>query len=277
MSKPTCSFAGCHKAIKARDWCSAHYERWRKHGDPAVLLPPVSPPRAPSQTETCVAKGCALRPLAKNLCAKHYRANRLHGDPLIDKRRIRQPCIHPDCGELARSRGYCHRHYLRIRATGSPYLTPRRVDICTIEGCTTRTTTHAVMCERHYTEMWRYGTLNDRRCADCPRHIDRSRKRCISCALIERYRISKDLGHARRVKMRESRVERVDTRLVYARDRWVCQLCASIVDPNLVWPNPMSASLDHIRSISNGGEHTYLNTQLAHLRCNTAKGNRDVA
>jgi hypothetical protein len=38
----TCLIDDCHKPPKGRGWCSAHYERWRKYGDPlATFLPPV--------------------------------------------------------------------------------------------------------------------------------------------------------------------------------------------------------------------------------------------
>lgn len=33
----TCSIEGCNRSAKARGWCSAHYERWRNHGDPLVV------------------------------------------------------------------------------------------------------------------------------------------------------------------------------------------------------------------------------------------------
>jgi hypothetical protein len=31
-----CSIPDCGKPAKARGWCSAHHERWRKNGDPLV-------------------------------------------------------------------------------------------------------------------------------------------------------------------------------------------------------------------------------------------------
>lgn len=35
MAKPSiCSVQDCGKAVKARGWCTAHYLRWRKHGEP---------------------------------------------------------------------------------------------------------------------------------------------------------------------------------------------------------------------------------------------------
>lgn len=34
MSDATCSIDGCATRAVSRGWCSAHYERWRRHGDP---------------------------------------------------------------------------------------------------------------------------------------------------------------------------------------------------------------------------------------------------
>ena len=33
-SSEACSVARCDRAIRARGWCNAHYEQWRRHGDP---------------------------------------------------------------------------------------------------------------------------------------------------------------------------------------------------------------------------------------------------
>lgn len=32
----TCSVEGCDKPIRNRTWCSTHYSRWRRHGDPLI-------------------------------------------------------------------------------------------------------------------------------------------------------------------------------------------------------------------------------------------------
>lgn len=34
MEKRTCSIDGCDRPQRARGWCSAHWTRWRQHGDP---------------------------------------------------------------------------------------------------------------------------------------------------------------------------------------------------------------------------------------------------
>lgn len=61
---------------------------------------------------------------------------------------------------------------------------------------------------------------------------------------------------------------------VYSRDNWCCHICSGTVDPNKAWPDPMSASVDHVHPLSKGGEHSYANVRCSHLRCNVAKGNR---
>lgn len=61
---------------------------------------------------------------------------------------------------------------------------------------------------------------------------------------------------------------------VVARDGLLCALCGVAVDMELRWPDRMSKSVDHVIPISRGGAHTLENCQLAHLSCNSRKGNR---
>ncbi len=54
----------------------------------------------------------------------------------------------------------------------------------------------------------------------------------------------------------------------------VCALCGGYVDKTLKWPHPMSPSLDHITPRSRGGALLDpKNHQLAHLSCNSSRGN----
>lgn len=86
-----------------------------------------------------------------------------------------------------------------------------------------------------------------------------------------------DAALRRRVQIRGGEVERFSRLEVFARDDWTCGLCDSPVDPTLTFPDPASASLDHIAPVSLGGAHTRANTRLAHLGCNASRGNREVA
>lgn len=58
----------------------------------------------------------------------------------------------------------------------------------------------------------------------------------------------------------------------------VCALCGLPVDKSLRYPNPMSATVDHIIPIARGGHPSDLaNLQLAHLACNLAKSDNIAA
>lgn len=61
---------------------------------------------------------------------------------------------------------------------------------------------------------------------------------------------------------------------IFDRDGWVCGICSEPIDRDLLHPDPMSVSLDHIIPMSKGGGHVPLNVTCAHLFCNLSKGNR---
>jgi len=54
---------------------------------------------------------------------------------------------------------------------------------------------------------------------------------------------------------------------IYERDERICHLCGLSVDR-------ADASMDHLIPVSRGGLHLRANVKLAHLSCNTRKGNR---
>ena len=55
----------------------------------------------------------------------------------------------------------------------------------------------------------------------------------------------------------------------------VCALCGLPIDKSLKFPDPYSASVDHIISIKNGGHPSNIeNLQLTHLICNQIKGSK---
>lgn len=61
---------------------------------------------------------------------------------------------------------------------------------------------------------------------------------------------------------------------ICARDQWMCQLCSDPVDPELRYPEPLCASLDHIVPVAHGGGNEAENLRLAHLVCNVRRGTR---
>jgi hypothetical protein len=78
--------------------------------------------------------------------------------------------------------------------------------------------------------------------------------------------------HLRRSRLFGRKFQNVKAITIFRRDGWICGICGEAVDQNLRWPDPMSASLDHIVPLSLGGHHVALNLQCSHLACNVAKG-----
>lgn len=78
----------------------------------------------------------------------------------------------------------------------------------------------------------------------------------------------------RRAAKRNAYVEDVHRLKVYERDCWRCQLCGCKVRRDAAVPHPRAPTIDHIVPLAAGGEHSYLNTQLACFLCNARKGDR---
>ncbi len=59
---------------------------------------------------------------------------------------------------------------------------------------------------------------------------------------------------------------------VIARDGTLCAICGQDVDVSLRGRRPAAPSLDHVIPLSKGGPHVLANAQLAHMGCNSRKG-----
>lgn len=77
-----CAVQDCDRSAIARGWCNRHYQRWRKHGDPQVVLP-------------------------KGMSAEYLASVRPHRDPTPIT------CGHPDRKHYAK--GLCSPCYHTIR------------------------------------------------------------------------------------------------------------------------------------------------------------------
>lgn len=74
--RPLCSIIGCSASHLARGYCKTHYYRWRRRGDPNVVL-------VRHCQEICRIDGCGQPAIARDLCPRHYMRWRTHGDPTI--------------------------------------------------------------------------------------------------------------------------------------------------------------------------------------------------
>lgn len=59
---------------------------------------------------------------------------------------------------------------------------------------------------------------------------------------------------------------------IFERDGWRCGICRQRINRRLSYPNPRSASLDHIIPLALGGSHTRANVRATHLDCNVQRG-----
>jgi hypothetical protein len=57
---------------------------------------------------------------------------------------------------------------------------------------------------------------------------------------------------------------------IFERDEWVCGICDGDIDPDL-GKHPMSACIDHIVPLKDGGENTPENVRAAHIACNSRR------
>ncbi len=97
---------------------------------------------------------------------------------------------------------------------------------------------------------------------------------CKQAAEARHRRIAKS---RRRAVLRSARVEVVDPFYVFNRDRWTCRLCG-VKTPRSKRGSyeDVAPELDHIIPLSQGGEHSYRNTQCACRKCNAAKSDRPM-
>lgn len=148
-----------------------------------------------------------------------------------------------------------------------------------------RRRTHCRACQAEYRRG--YYADADERAANLDREQDR--RRAWYAANREREAVTRrswheaniDVVRARRIRRRRLKAGAVSepyTRVeICQRDGWVCQICATPVDPVLQGTSdPSAPSIDHIVPLSLGGDDTPANVQLAHFGCNSGKCNRRV-
>lgn len=66
------------------------------------------------------------------------------------------------------------------------------------------------------------------------------------------------------LKRGASKHENVSLDVIFERDKGICSLCLKRV-------KRAEASMDHVIPLMQGGDHTYQNCALAHIRCNCSK------
>jgi hypothetical protein len=71
----SCSIENCENKYKAKGFCSKHYEKNKRLGDPL----------AKKEKQSCSIENCENKYFCKGFCQKHYEKNKTYGDPLAGK------------------------------------------------------------------------------------------------------------------------------------------------------------------------------------------------
>lgn len=109
-STRSCSIEECAKPACKRGWCELHYRRWRRHGDPTIVLVQYRGP------ETCTIVGCSRPHYGKTFCRLHYDRWVRLGDALAvvrpkSKGMPEDPCDYSTAhGRVVRRRGVASTH-----------------------------------------------------------------------------------------------------------------------------------------------------------------------
>ena len=157
MSKRLCSIEGCEKLCQARSYCYAHYNQWRRTGDP---IPKII------YQSGCNVEGCNNKHSGLGYCGFHYQRIKKgipfdrpkHAHALNDHR---PTCSVDGCEREHTALSYCATHWQRYKR-GQDMETPIRSDKiwekCIVEGCE-RTMKTKNLCSKHHAYWLRKGVL----------------------------------------------------------------------------------------------------------------------
>lgn len=161
-----CAIEGCERSYFAQGFCSTHYKRWRKHGDPLVGARNY-------QRGPCAVEGCERQQHSRNLCGAHYQQWKQSADadlrallaesPSRPLANLHAPCSVDGCDRPTYSRALCTLHYNRMRRrgdTGGPDLerAPKTAwtEPCRVDGCALTVVARGY-CHPHYSRVRKTG------------------------------------------------------------------------------------------------------------------------
>jgi 5-methylcytosine-specific restriction endonuclease McrA len=248
VAHATCSIEGCNTRAHSRGWCNRHYLRWHSHGDPTFTKLPVE--RQDHAGKVCAVADCGRQRRKRDWCANHYAHWRRHGDAEASyayKWADEKLCTvcgvtnWPDNGRRRHCSGRCQQ--LDSRRRGAPEPPPRKkrgqavvkTDSIVCRGCSAVVFLGVEPGKKKKRSDTRY---------------------CTTCLRMKKLRI-----------VGRGTITVADARSLGT----TCGICMEAVDLDLMKPNPLAPSIDHVVPVAFGGTDDLANLQIAHFGCNQRK------
>ena len=111
-----CCVEGCSRQMLAKGFCSKHYQRFKKNGDPKRIK------AVRYHGQKCGAKGCDNAARIRGYCRLHYSRWRKNGHTNAPDMALNSgyKCSVQGCENGAYCRGWCQKHYARWRKYTNP-------------------------------------------------------------------------------------------------------------------------------------------------------------
>lgn len=121
MQEPICAVDGCDRPTLARGWCSLHYGRWSRNGDPGPAGTLVHANRGIA----CKVDDCERLAKIRGWCQGHYVRWKKYGSPLAGGPKQNRPgadrrCSMLGCNDAHFAKALCSTHYGRLQRHGDP-------------------------------------------------------------------------------------------------------------------------------------------------------------
>lgn len=224
-----------------------------------------------STPRVCSIEDCEAAAHCRGWCSKHYSRFKAHGDPLITKKQRYGDvqCAVADCTEPRRKREWCGSHYSRWHRTGSVKDEDQAWVIGRFDAC--------IVCSDAIPEGGAFRRYCSRSCSVMvSRGVRQLTKQCVQCEAPIDLNARSSSGrkkYSSAAVCADCRAPHLQPHVpaLFNRDGNSCGVCSEDIDPNLKYPDRLSASVDHIMPRSRGGADHMDNYQLAHLICNIRK------
>ena len=149
-----CSVVGCSRSNHSKGFCTLHYARFQKYGDPNK----VAFTRKSLPLKKCAVTECENETPKKRFCDYHDKRSRKTGSPTTPlKKQLHPkgtPCAAENCNRKIVSLGYCSIHYGRLKKYGDINLFKKipkysESDTCSVDDCSRKPAAKG-FCSKHW-------------------------------------------------------------------------------------------------------------------------------